>query len=134
MTTKTRELVTASEPDLSKLGEQIIRAAETVGDRAAAQALVEEGSIFARQNVRSALIVDSKKGAQAWWEGLSGRQYSLGLDENQRRFLGLVLSLVGIGHVTIAAVRGLDERRLRIILRAILQLAENDSLAVGTRV
>jgi hypothetical protein len=133
-TTTDPRLITSDDPDLKRLGARIIRASETVGDRAAAVALVEEGTIFACRNVRRALIKDGPDGATAWWEGLSGHQYTLGLDETQRRFLGLVLSLVGIGHVTIAAVRGLDERRLRIILRAILQLAENERLAVGTRI
>ncbi|WP_030682146.1 hypothetical protein [Streptomyces cellulosae] len=135
MTTKTEpRLITADDPDLDRLGKQIIRASETVGGRAAAVALVAEGSIFAQRNVRRALITDGPNGAMAWWEGLSGHLYTLGLDENQRRFLSLVLSLVGIGGITIAAVRGLDERRLRIIMQAILQLAESDTLAVGTRI
>jgi hypothetical protein len=41
--------------------------------------------------------------------------------------------MVGIGLTTVASVQDLDERRLPIILRAILRLAGNDTIAVGTR-
>lgn len=134
MTTETEPLTaTFGEVDLPKLGQQIIRTATPGGDRAAARALVKEKTILERWNVRAALIVDSRKGATCRWENLSGRQYSLGLDAGQRQFLGLVLSMVGIGHITIAAVQDLDERRLGIVLRAVLELAGNDTLAVGTR-
>jgi len=80
-----------------------------------------------------ALVV--KQGGQmtAVWERLMGRLYTLALDDPQRAFLGLVLSMVGIGRVTLAAVEELDERRLLIIQRAILRLAGNDRIAVGTR-
>ncbi|MFE9446496.1 hypothetical protein ACFYO2_48250 [Streptomyces sp. NPDC006602] len=125
--------VTRDEPDLEGLGEQLLCTASP-HDLAATRALVEERSILARKNVRSALIVDSPGGASCRWENLSGMQYTLGLDEQQRQFLGLVLSMVGIGHITIAAVQNLEERHLRIIVRAILQLTGNDTMAVGTRV
>ncbi|MFE4703285.1 hypothetical protein ACFRIC_40080 [Streptomyces sp. NPDC056738] len=36
--------------------------------------------------------------------------------------------------VSLAAVSGLDERRLAVMLRAIARLAGNDTLAVGTRI
>ncbi|MDH6630440.1 hypothetical protein M2271_008300 [Streptomyces sp. LBL] len=135
MTTETEpQPLTTYETDLHELGEQIVRASETVGERAAARALVDEGTIFARRNVRSALIADGPDGATARWEGLSRRKYTLGLNEKERLFLGLVLSLMGMGPITIAAVRGLDERRLCIIMRAILQLAENNTIAVGIRI
>jgi hypothetical protein len=119
--------------DVETLGAQIIRNSKPGADRAAAQALVEEGSIFARPNVRMALLIDTPDGAACWWEGLSGHVYTLGLDQQQRDFLGLVLSIVGIGSITIAAAQDLDERRMGIILRAILQMSGNDTLAVGTR-
>ncbi|WP_037624123.1 hypothetical protein [Streptomyces aureus] len=46
--------------------------------------------------------------------------------ESVQRGLGLSVSL--------AAVSGLDERRLAVMLRAIARLAGNDTLAVGTRI
>jgi hypothetical protein len=124
---------TLKDVGLAELGKQIVRNSKPGGDRAAAQALVDEVSIFAQPNVRAALLIDTPKGAACWWEGLSGRVYTLGLEQEQRDFLGLVLSLVGIGSITIAAAQDLDERRMGIILRAILQMSGNDTLAVGTR-
>jgi hypothetical protein len=115
------------------LCEQLVRTARSPLDRAAGQALVEERTILEATAVRYALIVDTDHGPTAHFEGLSGRQYTLGLDEGQRSFLGLVLSMVGIGHTTVASVQDLDERRLPVILRAILRLAGNDTIAVGTR-
>ncbi len=120
-------------PACQSLCEQLVRTAKSSSDRAAVRALVEERTILEIRAVRYALIVDTSRGATAEFEGLSGRQYTLGLDEQQRSFLGLVLSMVGIGLTTIAAVQDLDDRRLPIILRAILRLADNDTIAVGTR-
>jgi hypothetical protein len=123
----------ADDAEFRELCEQLVRTAPSPFHRAAVQALVEERTILEVTAVRYALIVDTDHGPTARFEGLSGRQYTLGLDEGQRSFLGLVLSMVGIGLTTIAAVRDLDERRLPIILRAFLRLAGNDTIAVGTR-
>ncbi|MER7402299.1 hypothetical protein ABT373_07305 [Streptomyces sp. NPDC000070] len=41
--------------------------------------------------------------------------------------------MVGIGITTLASVEDLDDRRLPIILRAILRLAGHETIAVGTR-
>ncbi|MFD5156592.1 hypothetical protein ACFWMJ_00700 [Streptomyces hawaiiensis] len=119
--------------EFQRLGKQLLRTAKNSRAQAAIQALVEERTILDVPAVRHALIVDTSRGAQANFDGLLGRQYALGLDEQQRSFLGLVLSMVGIGMTTIAAVQDLDERCLPIILRAILRLAGNDTIAVGTR-
>ncbi|MFB6845963.1 hypothetical protein ACFCXS_14010 [Streptomyces sp. NPDC056373] len=121
------------EKELQLLGEQLMRTAKTPRDKAAVRALVEERTILELPAVRRALIVDSGRGAKVSFEGLSGRQYGLGLDEQQLSFFGLVLSMFGIGITTLAAVRDLDDRRLPIILRAILLLAGNETIAVGTR-
>jgi hypothetical protein len=119
--------------EFRELCEQLVRTAQSPLHGAAVQALVEERTILEVTAVRYALIVDTDHGPTARFEGLSGRQYTLGLDEGQRSFLGLVLSMVGIGLTTIAAVQDLDERRLPIILRAFLRLAGNETIAVGTR-
>ncbi|OUD00493.1 hypothetical protein [Streptomyces swartbergensis] len=123
----------SDDAEFQDLCEQLVRTATSPLDRAAVRALVEERTILKATAVRYALIVDTDHGPTAHFEGLSGRQYTLGLDEGQRSFLGLVLSMVGIGLTTIAAVQDLDERRLPIILRAFLRLAGNDTIAVGTR-
>ncbi|MGW0860974.1 hypothetical protein [Streptomyces sp. NPDC002611] len=120
-------------PDFHELCEQLARAAESPSARTVVQALAEERTILDIAAARYALTVDVSGGAMACFEGLAGRQYTLGLDERQRAFLGLVLSMVGIGLTTVASVQDLDERRLPIILRAIVRLAGNDTIAVGTR-
>ncbi|OUD00007.1 hypothetical protein [Streptomyces swartbergensis] len=119
--------------EVSNLCKQLLRTAKSPRARAAVQALAEERTILEVPAVRRALVVDTSRGAKANFEGLSGLQYGLGLDEQQRTFLGLVLSMVGIGITALASVEDLDERRLPIILRAILRLAGNDTIAVGTR-
>lgn len=123
----------AGEADVPTLGELLMQSAENDRDRNAAQALAEEETLLAHDGVRTSLVVKQNGQMTAVWERLMGRLYTLALDDQQRAFLGLVLSMVGIGHVTIAAVEELDERRLLIIQRAILRLAGNDRIAVGTR-
>ncbi|MEV5434464.1 hypothetical protein AB0K80_00270 [Streptomyces sp. NPDC052682] len=120
------------DPDLKKLGEQLLRTARANRYKAAAQALVEEKTILSNPAVRRALIVDTSRGKACNWEGLAGHLYTVGLDEAQRAFLGLVMSMVGMGHVPLSAVEVLDERRLVIMQRALLRLASNDTIAVGT--
>lgn len=131
MTTTTR--APAAEVDVPKLGELLAKNATSNRDRIAAQALAEEETLLRHDGVRTALVVKQGGKMTAVWERLMGRLYTLALDDEQRAFLGLVLSMVGIGNVSIAAVEELDERRLLVIQRAILRLAGNDRIAVGTR-
>ncbi|MFE6194137.1 hypothetical protein [Streptomyces sp. NPDC057838] len=121
------------EAEYEQLGAELLRNTVNRRQRAAVQALVEERSVLSVPAVQRALIVDTRKGRAAHFEGLSGLQYGLGLDEQQRAFLHLVLSMVSIGITTLASVEDLDDRRLPIILRAILRLAGNEDLAVGRR-
>ncbi|MFD9651746.1 hypothetical protein [Streptomyces mirabilis] len=119
---------------LERRGKRLIEAATSDRERAAAQALVEEETILAHSSVQGALgLLDMPSKAKVGWEGLMGRVYSLGLDDEQRTFLGLTLSMLSIGSTPLAAVAELDERRLAIMLRAIARLAGNDTIAVGTR-
>ncbi|MFH8657420.1 hypothetical protein [Streptomyces afghaniensis] len=131
--TETETEAPTAADELSTLGEQLLRTAKNSRDRAAVQALIEEQTILSVPGVRHALIIDTAKGQVARLEGLSGRQYILGLDEGQLDFLGLILSMVGIGITTLASMQDMDDRRLPIILRAILRLTGNDTIAVGTR-
>ncbi|MFD5636228.1 hypothetical protein ACFWJM_19155 [Streptomyces sp. NPDC127077] len=120
---------------LERRGQRLIDAATSDRELAAAQALVEEETILARESVLRALgLMDVPSEANVQWEGLAGRVYGLGLDEEQRAFLGLVLSMVGIGYVGLSAVTDLGQRRLAVMLRAVARLAGNDTLAVGTRI
>lgn len=131
--TTTNIIGAPEEADVVPLGELLVASAKSARDRAAAQALAEDGVLIFRPQVRAALIVREEGRMTCRWEGMAGRVYSLGLDEEERVFLGLVLSMVGVGLHTLSAVPDLGERRLAIILRAILRLAGNDRLAVGTR-
>jgi hypothetical protein len=97
--------------------------------------VVEEETVLAHRSVLGALgLLDTPSAAKVGWEGLMGRVHSLGLDDEQRAFLGLTLSMLGIGGVSLAAASGLGERRLAVMLRAIARLAGNDTIAVGTRI
>ncbi|MCI3271379.1 hypothetical protein [Streptomyces cylindrosporus] len=133
MTTPQTRGAPEDEVDLPQLGELLVASAKNDRDRAAAQALAEEETLLAHDGVRRALVVKEGGRMTAVWERLMGRLYTLGLDDQQRAFLGLVLSMVGIGQVSLTAVESLDERRLIIMQRAILRLAGNDRIAVGTR-
>lgn len=122
------------EPEAPTLGEQLLASATYTRERAATQALVEEETILALDSVRRLLVVESEDGPACDWERLMGRLYGLGLDEEQRAFLGLVLGMTGIGLHTLSTVEKLDERRLLILMRAMPTLAGNDRIAVGTRI
>ncbi|MET9913467.1 hypothetical protein ABZZ74_43065 [Streptomyces sp. NPDC006476] len=123
MTTTT---AAAEEVDVPTLGKLLVQSAKPGRDRTAAQALAEEETLLAHQGVRTALVVKEGGRMTARWEGLMGRLYTLSLDDVQRAFLGLVLSMMGIGHVPLTAVESLDERRLLIMQRALCRLAGND--------
>ncbi|MER7980425.1 hypothetical protein [Streptomyces sp. NPDC095817] len=116
-------------------GARLIESATSDRELAAAQALVDEETILSRHSVYGALgLQDLPSEATVSWEGLMGRVYTLGLDHEERVFLGLTLSMVGIGNTPLSAVSDLGERRLAVILRAIARLAGNEPLAVGRRI
>lgn len=113
-------------------GARLIESATSNRELAAAQALVDEETILSLRSVHGALgLLDLPSEAPVGWEGLMGRVYTLGLDREERVFLGLTLSMVGIGNTPLSAVSDLGERRRAIILRAITRLAGNDTPAVG---
>jgi len=124
---------TAADADEPSLGELLVQSAKSSRGRNAAQALAEEETLLAHDGLRKALVVKKDGRMMANWEGLMGRLYTLGLDDEQRAFLGLVLSMVGIGSAPLTHVEQLDERRLLIMQRALCRLAGNDRIAVGTR-
>lgn len=123
----------ADEAGVPTLGELLIASSTYNRGRAAAQALAEEETILALDSVRRLLVVEGEDGPECRWERLMGRLYGLGLDDEQRAFLGLVLGMIGIGLHTLSAVEVLDERRLLILMRAMPALADNDRIAIGTR-
>ncbi|MFD5013472.1 hypothetical protein [Streptomyces chartreusis] len=125
--------MTTTEAGTPTLGELLIASSREGRDRAAAQALAEEETVLALDSVRRLLVVEGADGPVCRWEGLMGRLYGLGLDDQQRAFLGLVMGIVGIGLHIMSAVEELDERRLLILMRAMPIIAGNDRVAVGTR-
>ncbi|MFE2421490.1 hypothetical protein [Streptomyces hokutonensis] len=124
---------TDTEPESPALSEVLLRSAIGLRDRVAVQALVAEELLLARDAVRKALVAEQDGVTACRWEGMAGRLYTLGLDASDRAFLGLVLSIVGVQQSYLAAVEYLDERRLKIVLQAMLRLANNDRIAIGTR-
>ncbi|MFD5251474.1 hypothetical protein ACFWM5_01350 [Streptomyces bobili] len=124
----------AGEGPLTQPGARLFRAATSDRGRAVAQALAEERTILAVHRVESALLVERGHGTVLHWEGLRGKLYTLPLDPEQRAFLGLILSMVGMGQVAITAVTDLNTERLRIIVQALLRLAGDDSIAIATRI
>lgn len=131
-TTTTTTPADASADNEPSLGELLVHSASNSRDRAAAQALADEETLLTHRGLRAALVVKENGRMTARFDALMGRLYTLGLEETQRAFLGLVLSMVGIGSVPLSAVEQLDERRLLILQRAIFSLAGNDRTAVDT--
>ncbi|WP_435596017.1 hypothetical protein [Streptomyces albogriseolus] len=137
MTSSEPETAAAEVPDpeaeYEQLCTELLRNTRHRRHRAAVQALVEERTVLSVPAVQRILVVDSRKGRAADFPQLSGLLYGLGLDEGQRSFLSLVMSMVGLGITTLASMEDLDDRRLPIMLRAILRMAGNEDLAVGGR-
>ncbi len=137
MTSSEPEATAAEPPDpeaeYEQLCRELLRNTLNRRHRAAVQALVEERTVLSQRTVQRVLLVDSRKGHYADFPALSGLLYGLGLDEGQRTFLALVMSMVGLGITTLASMEDLDDRRLPIMLRAILRMAGNEDLAVGRR-
>jgi hypothetical protein len=132
--TETEAAAQAEDADDVDLGDQLLQTARGRRERAAAQALVEEGMILGLPRVRQALVSEGADGRPVCrWDNMMGRLYTLDLGEDDRTFLGLVLSLLPIGLFTLSAVQDLDERRMQILLRALVTLSGNDRIAVGTR-
>ncbi|MEV2193324.1 hypothetical protein AB0I02_20400 [Streptomyces phaeochromogenes] len=84
------------EEDAPSLGALLLASAVNPRDRAAVRALVDEELILARDHIRTALVVKTTAGRMGCdWERFGKRLYTLGLDEGERAFLDLVLSLAG---------------------------------------
>lgn len=104
-------------------------------DKAALRALIEEKTILARDNVRQSLIVTNDAGAPVGcaWDRLARDRFGLDLDEEQRIFLDVILSVAGPHHVNLGWLMEIDDRRLAILLRAMTEMAGNDTIAIGTK-
>ncbi|MFF2021510.1 hypothetical protein ACFVW2_06830 [Streptomyces sp. NPDC058171] len=105
-----------------------------LGERAAVAALLQEGDVLARGDVRDLLVVDTGKRAYCDWPRFEGQYRTvLALDASERAFLDLVVAVGFPRLVPLRQVENLGERRLAIILRALAALAGCDTIAVGTR-
>jgi hypothetical protein len=103
-------------------------------DRAAVAALLEEEQLLARDDVRRVLLDKTDDGGMGCdWAQLAKNLYVLDLTDAERAFLGLVLSIGSPSQVALSRVRDLDERRLAVLLRALVALSGIGTIAVGTR-
>ncbi|MEU0689995.1 hypothetical protein [Streptomyces uncialis] len=105
-----------------------------IGERAAVDALVEEGDVLAREDVRRLLVVENDAFVFCDWPRFEARyRCSLVLDEGEDAFLTLVLATAFPRLVPLWKVEVLGERRLGVVLRALVRLGGSTAIAVGTR-
>lgn len=134
ITTATPGTDTPADEEAPSTGALLLAAAPTHRDQVAVRALVDEEQLLARDHVRTALIVKTEQGRMGCdWDRFARRLYTLGFNDQERAFLDLVLSIAGPHPTSLTRVLELDDRRLAIILRAMIQLSSCDTLAVGTR-
>ena len=119
--------------DAPPFEEMLLKAAVTPREQAAVRALVDEEQILARPAFRRALAWETGEGIEFSWQNLACYLYGLGLNDAERAFVDLVLSIASPHQTSLTRVMDLDERRLAILLRAMISLSGVDTLAVGTR-
>ncbi|MFD4830094.1 hypothetical protein ACFWPV_09605 [Streptomyces uncialis] len=107
---------------------------QDIGLRVAVAALIEEDAILARDDVRALLVAETDSGTFCDWPRLESRYRSeLDLDNAEDAFLTLVIATGFPRAVPLWRLEELGDRRLAIILRALVRLAGSDAIAVGTR-
>ncbi|GGK63651.1 hypothetical protein [Streptomyces flaveus] len=116
------------------LRDLLLASANCLRERVAVQALVGEEHLLTLNAVRAALVRETDHGVECAWEHMGGRLYRLGLDDRERAFLDLVLSMAGAHQTSLIRVQEVDDRQLVIVLRALIALSGRDAIAVGTRV
>ncbi|MFD4833968.1 hypothetical protein ACFWPV_29615 [Streptomyces uncialis] len=107
-----------------------------IGEQAAVAALLEEGDVLARGDVRDLLVVENEAEAVVFcdWPRFEAQyRCSLVLDEGEDAFLTLILATAFPRLVPLWKVEVLGDRRLVIVLRALARLAGSHSVAVGCR-
>ncbi|WP_445401582.1 hypothetical protein ACSMX9_09490 [Streptomyces sp. LE64] len=93
-------------------------------ERVAIAALIEEGDVLAREDVRDLLVVDTGRAAHCDWPRFEARyRNSLVLDAGERAFLDFVVAVGFPRLVPLWQVEHLGERRLVVVLRALAALA-----------
>lgn len=106
-------------------------------DKAALRALIEEETVLAEDAVRRILLVTDDRGTAvgcAWDRLTKGRFGLVDLDEEQRIFVDFILSVAGPHHVNLGWLMEIDDRRLAILLRAMTEMAGDNTVAIATRI
>ncbi|MGW3653459.1 hypothetical protein [Streptomyces sp. NPDC000878] len=133
MTTRTETDSSEFAEGAPPLGELLLRSATNLRDRVAVRALVEEGVLLARDTVRTALVVKAHDDTVGCgWERFAQRLCTIHLTDEERAFAHMILSLAGPHQTSLSLVLELDDRRLGIVLRAMVQLSGTDALTVVT--
>ncbi|MFE9662305.1 hypothetical protein [Streptomyces sp. NPDC005955] len=118
------------------LGELLVEWARgrKLADRVAVGALVAEGELLTRDQVRLALVVKEDGRLACDWERLARRHCLIGeLSDAESVFLLFVLGVAQRSPISLARVGELGERRLVLVLRALAALAGSETVAVGVR-
>ncbi|MER5493005.1 hypothetical protein [Streptomyces sp. NPDC002490] len=93
-------------------------------EQVAVAALIEEGDVLAREDVRDLLVADTGTAASCDWPRFEARyRNSLVLDASERAFLDFVVAVSFPRLVPLWQVEHLGERRLVVVLRALAALA-----------
>ena len=134
-TTKAAPFLEQEDADVLAFGKLLLKAAVTPREKAAVWALVEERKILTHKAVRRELASQSGSGGrvQFTWEHLACSLYGLGLDDAERAFVDLVLSIAWPHQTSLMRAIDLDERRLAIVLQAMTRLAGNDTITITAR-
>ncbi|WP_405643473.1 hypothetical protein [Streptomyces uncialis] len=102
-------------------------------ERSAVAALVEDGSLLERDDLRASLLTASCDEPFVDWSRFESRYHLLDLDDSERAFLTLVVAIAFPRSVALYHVEFLGDHRLAIVLRALTSSAGSDTIAVGTR-
>lgn len=133
MTTPFLDQEDQTDAAIPSFGDLLMQATSGPRERAAVWALIQEEEILTVAAVRKNLVCETDEGMEFTWQHLSCALYGLGLDESGQAFLDLVLSLAGPHQTSLTRVMELGNRRLGIVLHAMTQLADNDIIAIGTK-
>ncbi|MEV3874522.1 hypothetical protein [Streptomyces sp. NPDC049906] len=101
-------------------------------ERIAVAALIEEGDVLARGDVRDLLVAETGTAASCDWPRFEASyRNSLVLDASERAFLDFVVAVSFPRLVPLWQVEHLGERRLVVVLRALAALAGAGAVTVS---
>jgi hypothetical protein len=133
--TTTAPFLEQQDADAIAFGKQLLKAAASPREKTAVRALIEERKILAMPAVRRNLASQPGSGGRVTftWQHLACSLYGLGLDDAERSFVDLVLSIGSPHQTSLMRVMDLDERRLAIVLQAMARLAGNNTITITAR-